>query len=535
MNKIKEAYLFLPILAVALLGSFLFSCDDNTENKNIYISKTYNDSIVYPGFVHLTDKGFAIDDSAFYPLMLNYVVDFRTIDGEFVVSPAKYYENIGEFESNTKEEIYSQMSAHFELISEMGFNTIRVCFDRIGQIDSTRYAYFTTDRKYYVDNDCDEILDGLSGMLKIAEQNNLRVMLLIKPPFDESLKIFTQKMLKRFSDNPTLFAYDFMNEPLYFDSAEHREKLDAVNIVTSWKKLRDEYAPKQLFTIGFSEPIEVLEWDASILPVDFVQIHTYHPLRVKNEIYWYSRYIGKPWMIGETALPADNDSITYDDQRSFMKEAYEYVRDCGGAGFGWWEFQECVNTHFEAKYTGLMNHEGITKTISGKEIVGTLKPAVMEISKFSTYTPKSPSRPVNYYNMIGYENIIVKGKILDKATQKPIEGAVIRGWCANWIGMNTYSDENGDFTLYCNAPVVHFEISACGMSNVKFDQELQYNNISGINYILTDLPNKNLEYHKISYHPFLKGNATGVFDFDAEKFGRYKFMADMGNIMLEKL
>lgn len=521
-------------LAITMLCAFSSCCDSSGSKKKV-VHHTFNDSIVYPGFVRLTDSGFAIDDSSFYPLMLNYVVDFRSIDGEFVVSPAKYYENIDEFESNTKEEIYSQMSAHFELISEMGFNTIRVCFDRFGRDDSARYAYFTADRKYYVDDDCDDILDGLSEMLKVAEQNNLRVMLLLKPPFEEQLKVFTQKMLERFSDNPTLFAYDFMNEPLYFDPAEHRDKLDAANIVASWKKIRDEYAPKQLFTIGFSEPIEAFEWDASILPVDFVQIHTYHPLRVKNEIYWYSRYIGKPWMIGETALPANNDSITYEAQRSFMKETYEYVRDCGGAGFAWWEFQECPNTHFEAQYTGLLNHEGYTETASGKRIVGTLKPAVKEIAEFSKYEPRKVERPINYFNMIGYNNIQIKGRIVDEETGIPVEGALVRGWAENWIGMNTYTDENGVFTLYCNAPAVHFEISACGMSNAKFDRELTYTNVSGQNYDLNDLPNKNLEYHKISYHPFLNDNANGVFDFDAEKFSQYKFVSDMGDIYLVKL
>ena len=530
----KRGFLVVSIL-MALLSSFLFSCNDRNENKETVVNKTFNDSIIYPGFVHLTDSGFAIDKTPFFPIMLNYVVDFRTIDGEFVISPAKYYEELGVYETNSKEETYEQMNAHFELISEIGFNTIRICLDRYSKDDDGRFVICTEGKNYYLDENEEDILRGFSDMIKAAENNGLRVMLLIKPPFNLQLVNFTRSLLKCFSDNPTVFAYDFMNEPLYFDSVPFREKLDALHIVSSWKKIRDEYAPKQLFTIGFSEPIEAFEWDASILPVDFVQIHTYHPLRVKNEIYWYSKYIGKPWMIGETALPADDDSITYDDQRKFMKEAYEYVRDCGGFGFGWWEFQECVNTHFEAMYTGLMNHEGVTRTSSGKEIIGTMKPVVQEISKLSSYKPKEPERPVNYYNMVGYENIAIKGRILDEKTQKPVEGAVIRGWCANWIGMNTYSDENGNFTLYCNAPAVHFEISACGMSNSKFDRELTYKNVSGKDYNLNDLPNKNLEYHKISYHPFLKDNANGVFDFDAEKFGNYKFVADMEVIMLRKL
>ena len=120
-----------------------------------------------------------------------------------------------------------------------------------------------------------------------------------------------------------------------------------------------------------SEPIEIFEWDPSILPVDFVQIHTYHPLRIPNEIWWYSKYVGKPWIIGETALPSDNDSISYDLQARFVKEVYQYIIDCGGIGFGWWEFQDHINPglNFEANYPGLLNHDGITTTKSGKEIV----------------------------------------------------------------------------------------------------------------------------------------------------------------------
>ena len=62
-------------------------------------------------------------------------------------------------------------------------------------------------------------------------------------------------------------------------------------------------------------------------------------------------------MIGETALPADNDSVSYEHQRQFMIDAFRYTVDCGGCGFGWWDFQESVNTHFEAQYSGLLNHK----------------------------------------------------------------------------------------------------------------------------------------------------------------------------------
>ena len=85
-----------------------------------------------------------------------------------------------------------------------------------------------------------------------------------------------------------------MNEPLYLDSEPVRKKKNALKIVKNWSNLMKRHAPYQLFTIGFAEPIEVFQWDPYLLPVDFVQFHTYHPLRVPNEIYWYSKYIGKP-------------------------------------------------------------------------------------------------------------------------------------------------------------------------------------------------------------------------------------------------
>ena len=116
-----------------------------------------------------------------------------------------------------------------------------------------------------VTEDREKILDGVSDVLNIAESHGLKVMLLLKPPFEKEIENFTIEMLKRFSDNPTIFAYDFMNEPLYFDIEPNRTKTDAVKIVSKWKDMMKEYAPNHLLTIGFSEPIEVFEWDPSML------------------------------------------------------------------------------------------------------------------------------------------------------------------------------------------------------------------------------------------------------------------------------
>ncbi len=511
----------------------LFSCQ---QQHDVDLSKT--------DFIYIKNNSFYHKEQSFFPLMLNYVVSYQSEGNQFMLAPHVDYDSLGIAEAQNGKTIDRQLLGHFQLIKEMGFNTLRICFDRVCK-DEKQHYYYDAERRFYLNNEQDvlAIIDGLDHFTNLAAQKGLRIMLLIKPPIDNpELEQFTIKILQKMRDNSTIFAYDFMNEPLYFDDCPNRTKEEAFKIVSHWKSMMVKNAPNQLFTIGFSEPIEVFEWDASILPVDFVQIHTYHPLRVPCEIYWYSQYIHKPWMIGETGLPADNDSISYTEQQHFMQEVYQLTRDAGGCGLGWWEFQEISNTHFEAQYTGLLNHEGKTFTKEGNYcIYGSIKPAATALQHYEYHPQKPIKRPVNYFNMMGYNNICIHGKIQDARTRQPIAGAVIRGWNENWsVGMNTFSDENGSFTLYCNDFCTHYEISAPGKSKMKFDKTIDYQKNSNATGNINSLPNQNLEYHSISYHPFLVyqnplDSNYRIFNFNSSHFSRYKLTGDIGIVLLEDI
>ncbi|NVN94282.1 MAG: hypothetical protein HXX18_03255 [Bacteroidetes bacterium] len=536
LKSINWNLLLLPII-------FLISC-----NSDIYKKKDLSKT----DFVYLEGKHFKIKDKTFFPIMLNYVVCFRNIENEYLLSPIKEYENPEIFETNTKDSLETQIRGHLQLIKEMGFNSIRLVFDRVS-CDNLKYYYSADNQDLYLKKDFESIFSGLEKFLKIVAEYDIKVMLLIKAPIENiDLEKFTERLLHKFQNNACIFAYDFFNEPLYFDNADKipdkmfREKNDAFKIVKKWKKMMTEYAPNQLFTIGFSEPIEVFEWDPSILPVDFIAFHTYHPLRVPNEIYWYSKYTNKPWMIGETALPADGDSISYDEQRQFMKEVYKRVIDCGGSGLAWWQFQDMIAGNMEAKYTGIIDHKGSTKTKDGKyTILGSIKPAAKEIAGFKKYKAKPATRMANYYNMLGYNNFVLCGKIINSLNDKPIEGAVIRGWNENWsVGMNTFTNEKGQFTLYSNDICVHFEISAPGMSRKTLNLTVDYYPTYNHNIKLKDIPNKELEYHQISYKSFLKvhnfsvdtnNNDSFIFKFDSTLFNKSYFQGRLGIIRLEKL
>jgi hypothetical protein len=254
-------------------------------------------------------------------------------------------------------------------------------------------------------------------------------------------------------------------------------------------------------------------------------------------------------MIGETSLPADNERVSYLEQQQFMREAYRRTVDCGGIGFGWWHFQDLTwGTTFEHEFTALLNHEGITYVDSGNFVVyGSAKPAWKEIEKFSDYNSDCKcERWMNYYNIVGYKNLVINGKIVECGTNKPVEGAAIRGWTRDWsIAANTFTRPDGTFSLYSNSEFVHFEISAPSMTKIRHYDEIAYTKIGDHNFTLDSLPDADLEYHNISHQPFISefeyfsdsslNKDQAIFSFGDSLFNRAKFQGSMKTLCLEPL
>ena len=494
-------------------------------------------------FVHLVNNAFELEGKPFFPIMLNYVAEFRYSENKYFLSPLKAYEHEGRYEHDDSVGTSNQLRGHFRLIREMGFNTIRICLDRLDS-SNDQFYYPAGQKPLSIDKDRKIILNCMSDLLQIAGEEQLKVMILIKAPYEvDAFTELAKSILAEFSNEPTLFAYDFFNEPIYFDKQKdtlgnpyERPKLQAIQFVKGWRKLMDEFAPNQLFTIGFSEPIEVFEWDPSQMDVDFLCFHTYHPLRVPNEIYWFSKYCNKPWMIGETALPADDSLVSYADQQIFFDDVLQRVRNCNGIGLGWWEFQEIPGAHFEAQYAGILNRKGQTQTADGKfTIIGTPKPVVAQIQRALSIQKNADCICMpNYQNIVGYSNYLLQGAVSDFDTGLPIEGAVIRGWNQDWsVGLNTFTLEDGTFKMFSNDKCFHYELSAPGYVTFRFDKHINFIPITE-NSQLADVK---LEYQKISYLPFIdsSSNKRSLFSFKNEMFNCYKFIAILPRIKLKKL
>lgn len=554
-------------IALMLLLFALFSCGTDSHKTKGRSQELSNDD-----FVSIVDDHFVLHGEEFNPIIMNYIVGFQILNNKLVLGPTIEYDLIEVHEGETEEEVYDRVRAHFQTIKDMGFNTIRIMelhkMNYLEFFPSGAYKYHNREIPLKeqlqspvfikIDDRKEEILESIQKVVEIAEKLDLKLLMTLPRPrsqnvLDEIRLNFIEDLIDHFKDNPTVFAYDFFNEPLYFDNSEYsqyyevlRTKQSAYDLVKSWKNMMLRIGSPQLLTISFAEPIEVFEWDASLLPVDFVSIHSYNPLRIKNELYWYAKYLDKPWLISETALPADGDSISYEEQAQFMHEVLKIAEDAGSLGFGWWQYQEVWWGHVEHNHTSLLDHKREFRNSVNDRILGSMKPAA-NIMKEHYYKRNDGAleQPINYYNMLGYDNYLVEGRVITIVDNDTIgvEGAVVRGYPVNWnTGINTYTDKDGYYNLYSNDSLAHFEVSAFGLTDVKRDlhlnyelvdqnkqvskRELRYETVFFKDYLL---PYDSLNLELIPYQRPI------IFNFDSTKFNRSKYRAKMSEFVLDSV
>lgn len=434
-------------------------------------------------FIYLDNGEFKLNSQSYYPMVLNFVTQLRkNSQNDYWVTSSHSYGNTNEFECHNRVDCLNEIKAQFQMIKDMGFNTVRLCgitpdynsdypSNNSGKIFMTTLQLDEGTPVFYSQNVQEEITANvrvkifsfISDILNIAEDRGLKVILLCGGPDSEMYRDnyadYLEFLAYNFKNNTTLLGYDLFNEPTYFSKMKQEglSKSQICYIVSGWINRMKAVDPNHLFTIGFAGPKTVADWDPELISIDFASFHSYGSSnQVGNDIYWYSNNMSKPWIIGETGFPADNIQSTYTEQKQFVSNITKRCVDCGGVGFSWWQYQDVWWGSFYEDYLGLVNHNGITNTsISGLSIQGTLKPSVDEIVNFSSYIPTN-NCPMysNYFNQSQPYKSKVSGYILNSHTQSAIEGAVIHGRDINWnIISTTYSRSNGYFELLTDSTV----------------------------------------------------------------------------------
>jgi hypothetical protein len=431
---------------------------------------------VSPGFVTIEDKTFKLDGKDFYPMVLNYGLDLGYTNNVFWTCPSNTGFGDQKIKHN-KESAKQKFRADMQMVKDLGFNAVRL-------VGIAEYELKDGAIKKNADSGKDTVVilegetsekyfNGLDEMFKVLDEVGIKAIVLTKKMPDENAVVdkHLSKMLNHFKDEKAILAWDFFNEPLYFDQPE-RKKEEVFKIVKGWKQFSRTYAPNQLLTMGLTGTREMFEWDPNILDVDFLSIHPYefHKGEVENEIYWYYKYVKKPWIIGETGYSADNDSISYDVQKMYAEKFLKRAINCGASGFSWWQYKDVQWYDYQSNFLGLLNNTGTTVT-SNKDLVveGTPKPAAAIFKNFDTKkkTEECACRD-NYYNYDGLNQYAVKGKLINEQTQMPIVGGGIVAW-NQYFGLSniTFSKEDGSFIVYGNYKLYHSIVSATMMNTLR--------------------------------------------------------------------
>ncbi len=420
------------------------------------------------GFVKMVDGAFVVHDKPFFPIAINYIVSCWSDDGDLWAGPGKDYARIDPEARPTKELCIKALKADMELIREAGFNTVRLV--GIGEIARDREGYWLPS---YTIRDADTLVelapddtrysDALKGVLEIAREAGLRSILLVTVHADvPATTSHFEWVADHLANDTSILAFDLFNEPLYFDGPE-RPKRVAAEIAKHWHDLMRDHAPNHLYTIGLTGIRETFEFDPNILGADFISFHPYEyePDQVRNEMRWYHTNVDVPWIVGETSIPADNDSVTYEEQRQFAVNTMKQSRACGAVGYSWWQYQDVAWGRYHADYMGMLDRVGITRTKSGAEVKGTPKPVMKTLTEFDPWA--DPGECIclpNYLNYSEGKVSKITGRLIDEHGD-PINEGTIMAWNEHWTASyHTTSGPDGRFDLRGTFYFNHWMVSA---------------------------------------------------------------------------
>lgn len=422
------------------------------------------------GFVSLVDGRFVIDGRPFFPMVMNYNVSLMS-DGK-QVWPASYsgYNPGDVFHCNDPVSCETQLREEFAMMRNAGFNSIRLVSMAEGPFVPEEggppvLRANGPDRSdmllpYEDDVVHENYISAVHHLVRIADSEGLKVIVLTTiheaKPYTRTNFVEIAQALR---DDPAVLAFDLFNEPLHFDRPP-RTKKSAHDLAEDWRSLARKHAPHHLVTIGLTGIREIHAWDPDILDVDFISFHPYEyePDQVLNELAWYGRHVRTPWIIGETSLPADGDSIDYEAQRLFAERTLATTVACGGIGYSWWQFEDVSWGQFHSDYMGLWTMEDKEKPTA--EVFRDFDPA--RVTASCELLP-------NYHNYSEHRETRITGRLLD-GTGAPIEGGVVLAWNEHYShSYHTITHADGRFILYGDMYFYHWIASAIGHDVVRGD------------------------------------------------------------------
>lgn len=436
-------------------------------------------------YVSIKGKKFELNGQPFFPLTINYGVDIvHDNNNNLFIAPHNGYKDPIGYEGTNQATCFQSVVNDLIAIKNLGFNSVRLVGLGFGASKpwyETNYSTYPATVSYDINlNNAlmtptfppyTELFGLIQQVLDAAEQADIKIELLSGSKNIDTGSLLTlytnylSALSAHFADNPVLFSYDFVNEPLYFGSGSNT-KTQVCDIVESWNSAIKNHS-SQLTTIGLGTASEVFKWDPGMLKLDFLSFHLYTENTnslddVKRQIKWIGETSKIPWVIGETGFSASDDPNlpgmgTTQFQKTFAKTTMEMTRDCGGAGYAWWQYAD-VGWGAPNSAFGVIDRHGNLKPVS---------------SEFALFNPFSIGTtcvaPSNYLSIPSSGTTSISGMVIRTHLLNaiPVPNAVIFGSeidaNGEWINpTQAFTNASGNFTLYSNHPIEVIQIAAPG-------------------------------------------------------------------------
>lgn len=425
----------------------------------------------------------------FYPVVCNYIVGYLYSNdtNSFFLSPES---DAWGYECNGASTCDTQFYHNFLQLKHMNFNCIRlfgatpVYIDTLNgsragfRIDAThnlngfpdslpRHQYFLNP-PYENDSVTQKMFTLIDRILIQANHAGLKVILLsggakgrFYPILDTT---YYPEFLSALSHHITnhspqearnsLMAYDLFNEPGSSDqmgwpwSVGHYKK-NVCNRVSNWYNAIRINDPSHLITMGAGGVDDILEYDLSVMKLDFASPHfypkksSYEPDSIRLEamikrgqgfLYWLEKNSQMPFIIGENGFSAQENVLPNagtlgdtSEQRQYAERILQLTRDCLGSGYSWWKYQNSYwgNSIYEDSF-GLLNGGVCTPPCNALE-----KPVVKAFENFNALDSINPSHPPdNYFDPWNHELFSLdtnrfRGHVRNFDNQQPIKDVVV--------------------------------------------------------------------------------------------------------------
>ncbi len=529
-----------------------------------------------PAFIYMEQGKFYEECEEYYPLTCVYLLDIiKDLNGEFHIAPHSQYcqkSNCwkGAFSCGKNEmEWKKKIRKHLDTIAAMGFNTIRlnglavqghynIRNSVVADLVSNRYLvqYSSKNPLCYLTNDTvrfriepsayarqgdlfEEFLQIVSEHNKAFPDKFLRVTLLTAvgglQKHVEEYASYLSYMGNRFKDNPLVMAYEINSEPfgLGYPQYEVGNKYEVANAFSYWYTELKKAAPMQCVTLGINM-VDTYNWDAQIIPMDFINVHWYpnksEPYnskefqRHKAALQWFSESFGKPWIIGETGLWANDRVHSFNNyianekqQKEYAQGSLIYARWYGAIGYTWWQYKE-LSWQKDDVAGATANFHGL---VYREDTLQSYKAAAEAFKSFNPYLQCDTchnASPDVHVNPEGYPTSKLQGSVRTSLGE-PVQNAFIRAKGKTGKAhtlYRTFSDANGFYRIYGKTTDEIYKVSVSYPGMTYADTVKYYlSSPPGLDLNLTvDL----LDPDRIPAQPagndslFLTGNETTIWD-----------------------